>query len=161
MNKLKNFMIAWTLALWISTQTQLVKWEIQKTLGSKIEFKGQTDTLKVNDTIEYDGKKYIVESELKNVNVSWYWGKFHWRKSADWSRFDKNKLTAAHKTLPFWTKVLVYDEKTKNSVVVKITDRWPFVKGRDLDLSEKGARLLWDLYERGHKNLKMVILKET
>lgn len=70
--------------------------------------------------------------------ASWYGPGFHGRLAADGSRFNQNALTAAHKTLPFGTKLLVTNQRTGKSCVVKVTDRGPFVGHRVIDLS-KGA----------------------
>lgn len=80
--------------------------------------------------------------------ASYYGGKFHGRKTASGEVFDKNKLTAAHKTLPFGTKVKVTDKKSGKSVTVKINDRGPYVKGRIIDLSEFAAKKL-GILEKG------------
>lgn len=69
-------------------------------------------------------------------NASWYGGHHHGRYTASGERFNKNALTAAHKTLKFGTKLLVTNLKNDKSVTVRVTDRGPFVKSRDLDLSE-------------------------
>jgi rare lipoprotein A len=55
---------------------------------------------------------------------------------------DNNAMTAAHKSLPFGSKVKVTNKKTGNAVTVTITDRGPYVKGRCIDLSKAGARAL-------------------
>ena len=73
------------------------------------------------------------------ANTSYYGSKFHGKRTASGSIFNMNSLTAAHKTLPFGTKVQVTNKKTKQSVIVKITDRGPFTKGRVLDLSKAAA----------------------
>ncbi|MBE0406345.1 septal ring lytic transglycosylase RlpA family protein [Psychrobacter sp. AOP22-C1-22] len=72
-------------------------------------------------------------------NTSYYGNKFHGKRTASGSIFNMNSLTAAHKTLPFGTKVQVTNQKTKQSVIVKITDRGPFIRGRILDLSKAAA----------------------
>lgn len=72
-------------------------------------------------------------------HASWYGGKFHGRKCSDGSRFDMNGLSAAHRTLPFGTKLLVMNRKTGASVVVEVKDRGPFIAGRVLDLSRGAA----------------------
>ncbi|QCR25136.1 septal ring lytic transglycosylase RlpA family protein [Pontibacter sp. SGAir0037] len=74
--------------------------------------------------------------------ASYYGKKFHGRKMANGDKFNQNKLTAAHRTLPFGTKVKVYNLQTNKAVKVKITDRGPFVKGRIIDLSEAAAKRL-------------------
>lgn len=76
----------------------------------------------------------------KNVlygKASYYGKKFHGRKTANGERFSMWQLTAAHKTLPFGTKCRVTNLDTGKSVVVRINDRGPFVKGRVIDLSKK------------------------
>lgn len=75
-------------------------------------------------------------------NASWYGGKFHGRRTSDGSRYDQEKMTAAHRSLPFGTKLLVMNRKTGNSCVVEINDRGPFVDNRVIDLSRAAARQL-------------------
>ena len=67
--------------------------------------------------------------------ASYYAAKFQSKKMASGERYDKGKKTAAHKKLPFGTKVKVTNMKNRKSVVVRINDRGPFVKGRIIDLS--------------------------
>ncbi|WP_238231177.1 septal ring lytic transglycosylase RlpA family protein [Methylobacterium hispanicum] len=71
--------------------------------------------------------------------ASWY-GSGH--RTANGERFDPNGLTAAHRSLPFGTRVRVADKRTGRSVVVRINDRGPFVHGRIIDLSRGSARAL-------------------
>ena len=71
--------------------------------------------------------------------ASWYGGKFHGRSTADGSVYDKNKFTAAHKSLPFGTVVQVTNIYNGKKCIVKITDRGPFVRGRIIDLSKVAA----------------------
>lgn len=68
--------------------------------------------------------------------ASYYGGKWHGRKTASGERFNKNAMTAAHRSLPFGTKVKVTNVNNGKSVIVRITDRGPFIKGRVIDLSE-------------------------
>jgi rare lipoprotein A len=116
------------------------------------------DTVKKRDTIKKDSVAIVIDSIPKAVVVedsiaiegdftftllkrkahaSYYANKFNGRKTASGRRFDNNKLTAAHKTLRFGTRVRVTNERNGKSVVVEITDRGPFVRGRDIDLSRK------------------------
>jgi rare lipoprotein A len=67
---------------------------------------------------------------------------------ASGAKFDPNGLTAAHRSLPFGTRIRVSDPKTQRSVIVTINDRGPFVHGRVLDLSLGAARAL-GLQNRG------------
>ena len=73
--------------------------------------------------------------------ASWYGGKFHGRKTASGETYNQNALTAAHRTLPFGTRVRVTSASGK-SVVVRINDRGPFVGGRVIDLSRAAASSL-------------------
>jgi len=68
--------------------------------------------------------------------ASYYAMKFHSKKTASGELYDKSKMTAAHKKLPFGTIVKVTNKKNRKSVIVKINDRGPFVKGRIVDLSD-------------------------
>ena len=74
--------------------------------------------------------------------ASWYGGKFHGRLTANGERFDANKLTAAHKTLPFGTVVKVTNTDNGRTVTVRINDRGPFVENRIIDLSRGAAERL-------------------
>ena len=71
--------------------------------------------------------------------ASFYADSLHGRKTANGEIFDQNKLTAAHKTLPFNTNVKVTNLNNNQSVIVRINDRGPFIKGRIIDLSKKAA----------------------
>lgn len=77
-----------------------------------------------------------------NGHVSWYGPGFHGRRTANGERFNQNAMTAAHKKLPFGTIVRVVDEATGNSVLVRINDRGPYIRGRVLDLSKEAASRL-------------------
>jgi rare lipoprotein A len=72
--------------------------------------------------------------------ASWYGDPYHGRQSASGEVFDKNKLTAAHRTLAFDTWVRVENQTNGRTVDVRINDRGPFVEGRVIDLSEAAAR---------------------
>lgn len=72
--------------------------------------------------------------------ASYYGDEFHGRKTASGEIFNKWDYTCAHKTLPFGSKVKVTNLKNNKSVIVKINDRGPFVKGRIIDLSYAAAK---------------------
>ena len=74
--------------------------------------------------------------------ASWYGKKFHGRKTASGERYNQNKMTAAHKTLPFGTRVRVKNRDNGKNVVVVINDRGPFAKGRIIDVSRAAAKKL-------------------
>lgn len=71
--------------------------------------------------------------------ASWYGRKFHGRKTASGERYNMNAMTAAHRTLPFGTKVRVTNLGNGRSVVVRVNDRGPFIKNRIIDLSRRAA----------------------
>lgn len=71
--------------------------------------------------------------------ASYYHDSFHGRKTASGQRYNKNRLTAAHKTLPLGTKIRVTDTRTGRSIVVKVNDRGPYARGRVIDLSREAA----------------------
>jgi rare lipoprotein A len=71
------------------------------------------------------------------TKASYYHDKFNGRKTASGEVFDNNKLTAAHRSLKFGTIVKVTNIKNSKSVEVRIIDRGPFVRGREIDLSKK------------------------
>ncbi len=75
-------------------------------------------------------------------NASWYGDPHHGRETASGEIFDKSKLTAAHRTLPFGTRVAVTNLDNGRTVEVRVNDRGPFVPGRLIDLSEGAARSL-------------------
>ena len=89
--------------------------------------------------------------------ASYYADRFHGRKTASGERFDQSALTAAHKKLPFGSRVLVTDKKSGKSVIVTINDRGPYIKGRVIDLSRKAAREL-GIIKRGIAKVEIKIL---
>jgi rare lipoprotein A len=74
--------------------------------------------------------------------ASWYGPQFHGRRTASGERFDRNEYTAAHRTLPFGSRVCVRSAITGKAVVVRINDRGPFSPGRVIDLSQAAAEEL-------------------
>lgn len=74
--------------------------------------------------------------------ASWYGPGFHGKPSASGEPFDMWALTAAHRTLPFGTRVQVHHVLTGKTVTVRINDRGPFIRGRIIDLSYAAAREL-------------------
>jgi len=80
--------------------------------------------------------------------ASYYSNKFQGKKMANGQPYRKGKLTAAHNTLPFGTKVKVKNQQNGRTVKVKITDRGPHAKNRILDLSLAAARRL-DMIQTG------------
>ena len=80
------------------------------------------------------------EGYIEEGNASWYGVPFNGRRASNGEIYDMNKLTAAHRTLPFDTMVRVTNLNNGKSTVVRITDRGPFVENRIIDLSQAAAR---------------------
>lgn len=120
------------------------------------------------------GKPYKVKSVIykpKEVNqydkiglASWYGPGFHGKKTANGEVFNKRDLTAAHKTLPLPCVVRVINLENKKSVVVRVTDRGPFVKkghpSRIIDLSERAAEIL-EMKKNGIAKVRVKFLPHT
>jgi rare lipoprotein A len=74
--------------------------------------------------------------------ASYYGSELHGRKTASGERFNQHQLTAAHRTAPFGTRYRVTNLATQRSVVVRVNDRGPFVRGRIIDLSSSAAKAI-------------------
>jgi rare lipoprotein A len=96
----------------------------------------------------------------KNVHASYYAEKFHGKRTASGKIYNMNALTAAHKKLPFGTKLKVTNEANNKFVIVEITDRGPFVKGREIDLSKKAFQSIVNNKGSGAVNVTLEILKK-
>src|SRR4051812_30474510 len=89
--------------------------------------------------------------------ASWYGHPYHGRVAANGEVYDMEKLTAAHRTLPFDTWVHVVNTSNQKTVDVRITDRGPFVDGRIIDLSHAAARQI-ELIGPGVTDVRLEIL---
>ncbi len=87
--------------------------------------------------------------------ASWYGGYFHGRTTANGEKYNQWAMTAAHKTLPFGTRVKVTNTRNGDSVIVRINDRGPFIAGRVIDLSKAAAN---DIGMSGIAPVKVTIL---
>lgn len=81
----------------------------------------------------------LPSSYVEEGVASYYADEFHGRRTSSGETFDMNQLTAAHQTLPFGTIVKVTNKVNGRSVIVRINDRGPFLKGRIIDLSKAAA----------------------
>ena len=90
--------------------------------------------------------------------ASWYGGKWIGRLTANGEHYRANDFTAAHKKLPFNTRVRVVHLKTDKSIIVRINNRGPFVKGRIIDLSVEAAKKL-GTYEIGLAKVRLEVLR--
>ncbi len=103
---------------------------------------------------EKDKARPVYKGETKSITASWYQSG---SQTANGEKFKPDGLTAAHKTLPFGTKLEVTNPSNGESVVVRINDRGPFIKGRQLDLSRGAAREL-GMIDSGVADLKYRIV---
>lgn len=90
--------------------------------------------------------------------ASWYGETHHGRTTASGEKYNMYDYTAAHKTLKFGTKLLVTNIKNGKTVTVRVNDRGPYVKSRDLDLSKVAFKQIANL-KAGTINVKYKILK--
>ncbi|MFO7848515.1 MAG: septal ring lytic transglycosylase RlpA family protein [Spirochaetia bacterium] len=100
------------------------------------------------------------EASSRTGYASWYGGKFHGRTTASGEVFDKNKLTAAHRRLPFGTILEVTNLANDKSVTVRITDRGPFVEDRIIDLSRAAAEEI-GLVRSGVAKVEIEVIEST
>ncbi len=90
--------------------------------------------------------------------ASYYGQEFHGRKTASGEVYDRGGLTCAHKDLPFGTRVKVTNLANNRSVVVRVNDRGPWVKGRIIDLSYAAAQKI-DMIRDGIIEVKIEVVK--
>ena len=92
--------------------------------------------------------------------ASYYGGKFHGKRTASGEIFNKNAMTAAHRSLAFGTKVKVTNLRNGRTVLVRVNDRGPHVRGRIIDLSQAAAKKIGLSYA-GTARVKLEVLKKV
>ncbi len=95
------------------------------------------------------------------VFACYYHNKFNGRKTASGIIFSNNKLTAAHKSLTFGTKVKVTNIENNKSVIVEINDRGPFTKGLEIDLSKKAFDAISHDKKSGKLHVKLELINDS
>ena len=105
---------------------------------------------------DYRSMKPITQKGI----ASYYADKFEGRTTANGETFRQDRFTAAHKKLPFGTKVLVRNHDNGKEVLVTINDRGPFVKGRIIDLSKAAAKEL-DILDVGLARVSIEVVQST
>lgn len=91
--------------------------------------------------------------------ASFYGSRHHGKRTASGEPFDQHALTAAHRSLPFGTRVQVTNLKNQRSVVVRINDRGPHTRGRLIDLSRAAAQRL-DMIRSGTARVRVQSLSD-
>ena len=114
------------------------------------------------------GKAYVVEGVRyfprfdPNYNetgiASWYGEPFHGRNTANGERYDMNGLTAAHKTIPMPSTARVTNLENGRTLMLRVNDRGPFVAGRIIDISRRGAQLL-GFYKKGTAKVRVEFIE--
>jgi rare lipoprotein A len=98
--------------------------------------------------------------KVQHGKASWYGKPFHGRLTASGERYDMHAPTAAHKSLPFGTRVRVTNLDNGKHTVVRINDRGPFVKGRIIDLSYGAAKQI-QMLQSGVVRVKLEVLSRS
>lgn len=111
--------------------------------------------LKAQTVVDLDTSAAAPKLFYQEGKASYYANSLHGRRTASGQKYSKNKLTAAHKTLPLGTRVKVTNRKTGKWVIVTINDRGPYSKKYIIDLSYRAAKHLG--MTRGNGTAKVVI----
>ncbi len=101
-----------------------------------------------------------IPREFEQGKASWYGPRFNGRRTASGERYNMNELTAAHRTLPFGTRVRVRSLVNGREVEVRITDRGPFSRGRVIDLSRAAAEAI-GMLGLGVKDVLLLVPEST
>lgn len=122
------------------------------------------DLVEIEDEPQEDScdlEEVQLEIVKEEAQISYYHDKFNGKFTASGEVFDNQMYTAAHKTLPFGTKIKVTNLHNQQSVVLTVTDRGPFTKGRELDISKKAFLELTNSTKRGILNVKIEKMLEN
>lgn len=95
-------------------------------------------------------------NKIYQGNATWY---SSGRYTANGERFDPNKLSVAHRTLPFGTILKLTNPENGNSIKAVVNDRGPFTKGKDIDVSRGGAEAL-GFHKKGTTRLHIEVIKQ-
>lgn len=124
---------------------------------SKIKIKNIVQEIDTTSNILLDANFKLLK---KKAHASYYHHKFHGRRTASGKKFDNNAYTAAHKKLPFGTKVKVTNEINGKFVIVEITDRGPFSKAREIDLTRRAFMEIADNKKSGVVFVTLEVVEE-
>lgn len=131
--------------------------EITKSLD--LQNREREQNLLTNESLNWSTNQPVqIAQQVYRGGASWYGPGFHGRLTANGETFNSNHLTAAHRTLPFGTRLRVTNLNNGRTVVVRINDRGPFIKGRIIDLSAAAARQI-RMIESGVASVKVEVIK--
>jgi len=112
-----------------------------------------------SSSVRFSNNDNKIDSETHQTGIaSYYADKFEGRSTSNGEIYSHQELTAAHRSLPFGTKVKVTNLGNGKSVVVRINDRGPFVDGRIIDLSKSAAEQI-DMIRTGTAKVEIEIIK--
>jgi rare lipoprotein A len=112
----------------------------------------------VSDTLKITFEDTLVYFK-KDVVASYYHKRFHGKKTASGEIFSNDEFTAAHKTLPFGTLLRVINVANQKEIVVRVNDRGPFSKTKEIDLSKAAFIALANSLSKGHISVHIQEIK--
>jgi rare lipoprotein A len=119
-------------------------------------------TYKVGEPYKIGGHWYYPKVDYEyeaEGRASWYGKGFHGKQTANGEQFDQDALTAAHQTLPLPSVVRVTNLENGRTLVLRVNDRGPFVRGRVIDVSKKAAKLL-KFHGQGTTRVRIEVLEK-
>ena len=135
-----------------------------KQIGNAVEpAKPQRGGVKIGQPYQVNGVWYYPQADPdydETGIASWYGEPFHGRATANGEPYDMNEVSAAHKTLPLPSFVRVTNLDNGRSMVVRVNDRGPFVNGRIIDISRRGAQLL-GFHDRGTARVRVSAVQDA
>ncbi len=141
----------------VGSNTAIASTESPTVLETKM-LESLTQEQSLSDSSNFIERQPAIQlAQSYNGKASWYGGKFHGRTTASGEIYNSNAMTAAHRSLPFGTKVKVTNLDNGSSVVLRINDRGPFIKGRIIDVSAGAARSL-GMIQSGIANVRVEVL---
>lgn len=169
---MKILLVAFFMLVGLTTHTQKINypalWAQEESTTEKVPLLLKENFRKVKEEVPL--QKTISQKESlppamkkdssKNLRIlegkaSFYHNRFNGRQTANGERFSNDSLTAAHKSLPFGTQVMVIHGN--DTIKVRINDRGPFIQGRIIDLSERAFQKIAPL-SKGVIGVKVIVL---
>ena len=141
----------------------VVGFTINSSESSKSESSSTSKETALINNSEIDSEIELLEYVDRGKMVaSWYGPRFHGRKTANGEVFDQEAFTAAHKQIKFGTLLRLTNPNNEKSIIVRINDRGPYIRGRELDLSKAAAEEL-GILEKGvaRLDIEQITLKGT
>lgn len=137
--------ISTMIAAFLASNFSFQKFESNSFNSKIVQDTIKNDTIKDSlfiDSLSIEEGLYNYKLYKSKSYATHYANRFNGRRTASGERFYNNKLTAAHRRLPFGTKVRVTNIANGRTIIVKINDRGPHVRGREIDLSNKAFKYL-------------------